>query len=402
MQQVAEISFVLVFLVNAIQSRPLDELKSNGQPTNPGCPPPRCLHESKCYADGEEISRRSDGRGGCYGLLCSHGQSVVWDDFNCGPATTVPATTPAPSTTPSGCFNEGVWYPRGSEISRGSDGQGWCYGKICADDGQVQSWDDFHCDQTTTTQPTTEIPTTYPSTPTPTRSGCYYDGAWYPLGSYISNGSNGHEWCYGLYCDHHGGITVYDNFNCDPSTTTETTTPMPTPTTTPLGCLQNGIWYPPSSEISRESDGNGWCYGKYCDHNGQVVAWDDWNCGTVTTTETPSPTPTPSTTTTPLGCLQNGVWYPAGSEISRGSDGEGWCYGEYCTHDGKLQLWDDFNCKTSLPTTLPTTLPEGCYYEGKWHPPGIFEGTDARGCRYGAQCGLNGQVTHWEEFNCQL
>ena len=398
MKEVAEISFVLVFLVTGIQSRPLDELKNNGQPTNPGCPPPRCLHESKCYADGEEISRRSDGRGACYGLRCSHGQSVVWDDLNCGPATTAPATTPAPSTTPSGCFNEGIWYPRGSEISRGSDGQGWCYGEICGDDGQVQSWDDFHCDQTTTTQPTTVISTSYPSTTTPTRSGCYYDGTWYPLRSYISNRSNGHDWCYGLYCDHHGRITVYDNFNCGPSTNTQTTTPMPP--TTPLGCFQNGIWYPPSSEISRGSDGTGWCFGLYCKEDGSLVAWDDWNCDPVTTTETPSSTP--STTPTSLGCLQNGVWYPAGSEISRGSDGEGWCYGEYCTYDGKLQLWDDFNCKTSLPMTLPTTPPKGCYYEGKWHPPGIFEGTDARGCRYGAQCGLNGQVTQWEEFNCQL
>ena len=183
--------------------------------------------------------------------------------------------------------------------------------------------------------------------------------------------------------------------------------PAPSPTTIPLGCLQNGIWYPPSSDISRGSDGNEWCYGQYCDQNGQVVVWDDWNCGQRTITETPSATPSPSptstTTPTPVGCLQNDVWYPAGSEISRGSDGEGWCFGVYCTHDGSLQLWDDFNCKTTttLPPT-PTTPPTGCYYEGKWHPTGIFEGTDARGCRYGAQCGLNGQVTRWEEFDCRL
>ena len=350
MRQVAEISFVLVFLATGIPSHPLDELKSNGEPTEPGCPPPRCLHESKCYADGEEISRRSDGSGGCHGVYCSHGKSVAWDDFNCGQVvpTTTPApstapatsitpvlcfTAPAPSTTPSGCFDEGVWYPKGSEISRGSDGQGWCYGKICGDDGQVQSWDDFHCDQTTTTY--------------------------------------------------------------------ETTTPI----STPPGCYDDGVWYPPGSHISNGSDGQGWCYGLYCDHDGGIIAWDDWNCGPTTTTETPRSTPSPSlpsTTPTPLGCLQNGVWYPAGSEISRGSDGEGWCYGEYCTHDGQLQLWDDFNCKTSPATALPTTPPKGCYYEGKWHPPGIFEGTNARGCRYGAQCGLNGQVTQWEEFDCRL
>lgn len=470
MRPVAEISLVLVFLVTGVQTHPLVELKSNGHSTDPQCPPPRCLHKSKCYANGEEISRRSDGSGGCHGLLCSYGQSVTWDDFNCLQATTMPATTPAPSTTLGGCLNEGVWYPKGSEISRGSNGHGWCYGKICGDDGLVQSWDDFHCDQTTTEQPITS--------PAPTRSGCYYDGAWYPLGSYIRNESNGQGWCYGLYCDHHSGITEYDNFKCDPSTT-----PMPNPTTIPLGCFQNGIWYPPSSDISRGSDGNGWCYGTYCDQNGHVVAWDDWNCGPMTTTETPSSTssptpapvpanpanptppgclqngisyppgseisrnsngngwcygqycdpngqvvvwddwncgqlaitetpsatpspshtPTPSRSTpTPLGCLQNGVWYPAGSEISRGTDGKGWCFGVFCTHDGSLQLWDNFNCKTSPPTTPLTTAPKGCYYEGLWHPIGIFEGTDARGCRYGAQCGLDGQVTRWEEFDCRL
>ena len=271
MRQVAEISFVLVFLATGIQCRPLDELKSSRQLTDPGCPPPRCLYESKCYADGEEISRRSDGSGACHGLLCSHGQSVAWDDFNCGQATI---------------------------------------------------------------------------------------------------------------------------------TTRHTTTPVPATT---LGCLEDGIWYPPGFEISRESDGNGWCYGQYCDQNGQVVAWDDWNCGQMTITETPSSTPSTSPTpTTPLGCLENDVWYPPGSEMSRGTDGEGWCFGAYCTDDGHIQLWDDFNCKTSPPTTLPTTSAKGCYYEGKWHPTGIFEGTDARGCRYGAQCGLNGQVTRWEEFDCRL
>lgn len=36
-----------------------------------------------------------------------------------------------------GCLNEGVWYFKGSEISWGLNGYGWCYGKICGDDGLV-------------------------------------------------------------------------------------------------------------------------------------------------------------------------------------------------------------------------------------------------------------------------
>ena len=396
MDQVAEISLALVFLIVGIQSRPLDKQSTTQQPSTQGCPPLHCLHESKCYADGEEISRGSDGSGWCYGLFCDHGDSIPWDNFNCEPSSTLP-----PTTKPSGCFDQGVWYPRGSEISRGSDGKGWCYGKICSDDGQVQSWDNFDCDKTTTTQPTphpTTIPSTYPSTYPPTHSGCYYNGAWYPPNSDISKGQDG-RWCYGTYCTHDSQIIAWDNWNCGPSTT-KTTSSTPTPTSIPFGCLQNGIWYPIGSDISSGSDGNGWCYGEYCDQNGQIVAWDNWNCGTSTTAETTTHTTTP--TPTSLGCIQNGIWYPAGSDISSGSDGEGWCYGEYCTHDGKLQLWDDFNCTTTQPTTLPTTLPKGCYYEGKWYSPGIFEDTDVRGCRYGAQCGLDGIVTRWEEFNCQL
>jgi len=400
MRQVTELSFVLVILATSIQSRPLDERKSNEQPTNcnPECRPPRCLHESKCYADGEEISRRSHGSGGCHGLLCSNGQIVAWDDFNCGPAKTVPA----PTTIPLGCLQNGIWYPPGSEISRGSDGNGWCYGQNCDQNGQVVFWDDWNCGQATTVP----APTSTARAPSTTPSGCFNDGVWYPKGSEISRGSDNHGWCYGEICDDDGQVQSWDNFNCDETTTIPPAITVPAPTTIPLGCIQNGIWYPPGSEISRGSDGNGWCYGQNCDQNGQIVAWDDWNCGPMTVTETPSPSstpsPTPSTIPTPLGCLQNGIWYPPGSEISRGSDGEGWCYGEYCTDDGQLQLWDDFNCKKSSPTILPTTLPEGCYYEGKWHPQGIFEGTDVRGCRYGAQCGLNGKVTRWEEFDCRL
>lgn len=407
MHQTASLVILVLLTAGLIQSRPLDEEGSgDGTPTTPGCHPPRCFYNSKCYEDGEEISQGFDGIDWCYGLLCSRGGPIAWDSFNCGPTTTEPpvtatdppqtTTTPAPPTTLLGCLNEGVRYPVGSEISRGSN-TGWCYRKICGEDGQVH---EIECDQTKTTQltphPTTAIPTTDRATP----PGCVHNDVWYPSGSEISEESDD-QGCYGYYCDDNGQLMVWDNFDCGQSTTTQTSSPPPTPTPTPLGCHHNGKWYPPGSEMSKGSDGKGWCYGSYCDDYGQEVAWDDWNCGP-STTPTPDPTPTPPLT--PKGCLENGKWYPPGSEISRGSDGEGWCYGEYCTHDGQVQLWDDWNCSPkSQPTTLPTTPPKGCYYEGKFHPPGTpFEGSDVRGCRYGAYCGMDGQVIRWDEFNCQL
>ena len=130
----------------------------------------------------------------------------------------------------------------------------------------------------------------------------------------------------------------------------QSTKPSPLTTIQKSGCFYNGVWYKEGSEIDKGTDGNGWCFGRYCDKTGKIVNWNDFNCSPSTTTETSSPPliTSPPTTGTRLGCLKNSIWYPPGSEISRGSDGEGWCYGEYCTYDGQLQLWDDFNCASGL------------------------------------------------------
>lgn len=45
--------------------------------------------------------------------------------------------------------------------------------------------------------------------------------------------------------------------------------------------------------------------------------------------------------------------------------------------------------------------PKGCYYDNQWYPYGsIFEGSDSTGCKYGAMCGMDGQVTRWDEIDC--
>ena len=187
---------------------------------------------------------------------------------------------------------------------------------------------------------------------------------------------------------------------------------------TEVGCTgSDGKWYPADSEVSRGSDGNGWCYGTYCSHDGNLIAWDDWNCETTTTgpvssssipaptsTSIPTTSPTPSSTTVPppLGCFQNGAWYEPGSEISRASNGEGWCHGISCDAKGKIVAWDDWNCEDTDENPESTTKDDkGCYYKKKWHPQGsIFEGSDSNGCRYGVICGDDGQVMRWDEFDC--
>ena len=121
-----------------------------------------------------------------------------------------------------------------------------------------------------------------------------------------------------------------------------TTTPTPPTTTTPPmppGCVHNGQFYPPNSEISKvEDQTNNRCHGLKCDQHGQIVAWNVLNC--FPTTVPPS--------TTPKGC------YPPG-EISRGEDrGSNWCWGYICGEDGHVMAWDNFSC---FPTTPPLPLP---------------------------------------------
>ena len=137
------------------------------------------------------------------------------------------------------------------------------------------------------------------------------------------------------------------------------------PTTTPPmppGCQYNGQYYPPNSEINKGEDRqSNWCYGAFCDGQGQVLHWDDFNCfPTTTLPTTTAPTTTPPTTPPP-GCYFHGKYYPLG-KISRGQDrGSNWCWGYICGEDGHIIAWDNFHCflTTSTPTTTspePTTI----------------------------------------------
>lgn len=335
------------------------------------------------------------------------------------PASQIPKKNSAPTlsskvTEPTGCTFNGKWYPPGSEISKKLDGSGGCYGMYCDADGHLVTRDDWNCGRTA--YPTTEPP------PKPTTSpshGCFVNGKWYPPWSDVTQGSDGNGWCYGTYCAD-SSLIAWDDWNCG-TTTTTTATPEPENP----GCFYNGEWYPPGSEISNGTDGKGWCYGSSCTAESKVVKWDNWNCDspeqtTQTTiapttilvseqTPTPIPTSTPALVATkvpiPLGCLQDGAWYEPGSEISRESNGEGWCHGIFCDSNGKIVAWDDWNCERAENSNPEQSLPspqKGCYYENQWHPFGsIFEGSDKGGCKYGAICEMDGKVIRWDEIDCK-
>ena len=318
----------------------------------PYTPIPRqgCFYEGKWHPPNSEISSGKDEeQGWCYGLYCDHmGQIVAWDDFHCGPSTTTPPTTlpptTAPTTVPPGCLHQGKWYPQGKEISRGSDGTGWCYGAFCDEDGDVIMWDDFDCGPSTTPPPTTLPPTTAPTTMPP---GCLHQGKWYSPGVEIYRKSNGNGWCYGAVCGAHGQVQPWDDWNC--AEKQDPTTPTPTPPLT--GCYYGGKWFPEGDQIYSGSDAQGWCYGATCDKAGHVVYWDNHNCAANQMLHTLKPKTPPST---PLGCSYRGKWYPAGADIYRGYN-DGQCYGTNCDKNGKVQLWESSSC-TLGPTASPAQV----------------------------------------------
>lgn len=138
--------------------------------------------------------------------------------------------------------------------------------------------------------------TTVPTTPPP---GCDYFGTYYPPNTEIyKTEDRDANWCHGAYCDENGQTLTLDDFNCFPTTTPEPTTPPPP--TNPPGCQVNGQFFAPGSEISRGEDREAnWCFGTFCDDEGNVLHWDNFYCyPTTTPPSTTEPSTTPQTATT--------------------------------------------------------------------------------------------------------
>ncbi|KAK3577674.1 hypothetical protein CHS0354_018716 [Potamilus streckersoni] len=100
----------------------------------------------------------------------------------------------------------------------------------------------------------------------------------------------------------------------------------------PLKCIYDGRYFQPGEEISREKLGS-WCFGSYCNEDGDVISWDDWNCNIET------PTINLPTTQQP-GCFTGDRWIQPGEVTFEGRNGS-WCL---CNADGSLTSWDDWDC----------------------------------------------------------
>lgn len=162
-------------------------------------------------------------------------------------------------------------------------------------------------------------------------------------------------------------------------------------------CFYETRWFPAGSIISAGRSGD-WCFGSYCDIDGHVKHWDDFNCPppdrnnpnppfpnlnklqkqTTTVRPTPAPTLLPPTarptapptfwfqTTTlapfnfnfdQMGCFYRGEFYWAGQDIENKRRGRR-CMGTYCDFNGVLRHWQD-DCRFTVPppTVPPPTRP---------------------------------------------
>ena len=387
------------------------------------------------------------------------------------PTTTRPKTTiRRRTTTPRqpGCVHNGVFYSPGEEIERGQTGN-WCYGTICSDDGSIMSWDNFDCEPTTTPKrttlrppttttppkpPTTQKTTTLPPPPPPTtkrprtttrrrtttprQPGCVYHGVVYPYGEIPSMSGKDGNWCYGAICGEDGNIMHWDNFDCGtkpPSTTTKHTTlrppttpkrttlpPPPPPTTTKRppttrrktttpaisGCLYNGVVYPYGEIPSMTGKDGNWCYGAICGEDGNIMHWDNFDCGTKKTTTskppTKPPTPPPPPTTLQNGCYHNGKHFDEGEEIPEFSDKVGSkCSGKLCGPDGSLVPWKIENCDSTTPEPeIPGEL-QGCIVKGRYFAVGdtipFMSETDGSYCLK-FFCNEYLELEKLENYNC--
>ena len=116
-------------------------------------------------------------------------------------------------------------------------------------------------------------------------------------------------------------------------------------------------------------------------------------------------------------CFWEGRYYSPGSDIIRGQH-DRWCYVTYCDSQGKIQFWDDYNCKPNSmrdtsshntgrdrwvpPGQRPSGGPpqkKGCNHKGQWYDANQDISSHRVGDRcYGSYCSRDSQVINWEDW----
>ena len=218
-------------------------------------------------------------------------------------------------------------------------------------------------------------------------------------------------------------------------------------------CFWEGRYYSPGSDIIRGQHDR-WCYVTYCDSQGKIQFWDDYNCKPNSMRDTSShssgrerwvppgqrtPGGSPGKT---QGCNHAGQWYEPNQDISSHRVGDR-CYGSYCSRDSQVINWEDWctNVNNVGATPSPGQSQQqggqgqmqshaqgqgrstgrqqvqgqgrgqggrrrkppsmGCYHGGKQYSPNedVVSGTIGDLC-YGYYCEGDNVFVHWED-SCQ-
>ena len=215
-------------------------------------------------------------------------------------------------------------------------------------------------------------------------------------------------------------------------------------------CFWEGRYYSPGSDIIRGQHDR-WCYVTYCDSQGKIQFWDDYNCKPNSMRDTSSHTSGRERWVPPgqrssggpphkKGCNHKGQWYEVNQDISSHRVGER-CYGSYCSRDSQVVNWEDWctnvNNVGATPSpgqsqqqigqenagqgqgqgmgmdrqqvqgqvrgqgARPKTPTMGCFHGGRQYNPNedVISGQIGDLC-YGYYCEGDNVFVHWED-SCQ-
>ena len=168
--------------------------------------------------------------------------------------------------TKRGCFYKGQWYKPNSEVERGQSGS-WCYGTYCNKASVVIHWDDQKCKSPITTPPVfnRKKGTTQGEIESPQQA------------------------IFNMFAP--GGSSGGNKVNFEGASSATFTAASSTTTTNPIvGCIFNGQWYAPGTDIQNVRDFDR-CYGTYCDFKSKVRRWNEACPATVSPFTRPPPTP---------------------------------------------------------------------------------------------------------------
>lgn len=119
----------------------------------------------------------------------------------------------------------------------------------------------------------------------------------------------------------------------------------------PQWCNRDGKYYRADQEVTANYDPNtNTCSGLKCHNTGLIKPWKKKNCRTAEDRNKPYP----DSPIIPVGCYEDGKYFPPGSRFGNVYR-ELYCYGKECSYFGKTLYWVKFNCKNPS-STAPTKI----------------------------------------------